>query len=74
MSEDLAGFSGQQIEVEKDNRGFPLTEILSDKCTFRVPSRGDLCPVCAMSKLDYDGMLDLRCAVCGYQAPGGGFT
>lgn len=35
--------------------------------------RGDICPLCGQSKLDYDGLLNLACSVCGY-AVGGCFT
>jgi uncharacterized protein (DUF983 family) len=34
---------------------------------------GDLCPSCRAGRLDYDGMLNLSCPVCGY-AVGGCFT
>jgi hypothetical protein len=32
---------------------------------------GDLCPQCQGGPLDYDGLLNLTCARCGY-TPGGG--
>ena len=32
---------------------------------------GDLCPQCQNELLDYDGLLNLTCARCGY-TPGGG--
>jgi hypothetical protein len=35
--------------------------------------RGDLCPQCRQEHLDYDGLLNLSCAHCGY-ALGGCFT
>ncbi len=31
---------------------------------------GDLCPKCGQEQLDYDGMLNLTCAVCGYSEAG----
>ena len=31
---------------------------------------GDLCPVCLKGKLDYDGMLNLSCEVCGFALSG----
>ena len=34
---------------------------------------GDLCPVCGKERLDYDGLLNLSCPVCG-PAVGGCFT
>ena len=38
------------------------------------PARpGGLCPQCQQGVLDYDGMLVLRCPVCGF-AEGGCFT
>ena len=34
---------------------------------------GDLCPNCKAGRMDYDGLLNLSCACCGYQL-GGCFT
>jgi hypothetical protein len=31
---------------------------------------GDLCPVCLRGRLDYDGMLNLSCEVCGFALSG----
>lgn len=31
---------------------------------------GDLCPVCGSERLDYDGLLNLTCPVCGPVAVG----
>ena len=31
---------------------------------------GDLCPVCAKGRLDYDGMLNLSCVECGFSLAG----
>lgn len=31
---------------------------------------GDLCPVCRAERLDYDGLLNLSCPVCGPAAVG----
>lgn len=33
---------------------------------------GMLCPVCSQGKLDYDGLLNLTCPVCGFQSGSGG--
>ena len=31
---------------------------------------GDLCPKCRVERLDYDGLLNLACAACGYSLSG----
>jgi uncharacterized protein (DUF983 family) len=33
---------------------------------------GMLCPACGKGILDYDGLLNLACMVCGFQSAGGG--
>jgi hypothetical protein len=38
------------------------------------PHSGDLCPVCGIGHLDYDGLLNLSCPKCGVTASGGCFT
>ncbi|HNR01875.1 MAG TPA: hypothetical protein PKK59_05005 [Anaerolineaceae bacterium] len=35
---------------------------------------GQLCPVCGKGIMNYDGLLILGCAVCGFKETGGGFT
>jgi len=35
--------------------------------------RGDRCPMCQQGVMDYDGLLNLACPVCGYTL-GGCFT
>lgn len=35
--------------------------------------RGDRCPMCHQGVMDYDGLLNLSCPVCGYTL-GGCFT
>ncbi len=35
---------------------------------------GDPCPACRGGPLDYDGMLNLACAKCGYTAGNGCYT
>jgi uncharacterized protein (DUF983 family) len=40
----------------------------------QAPRRGQECPHCHNGKLDYDGLAQLSCPVCGYVAEGGGFT
>lgn len=44
--------------------------------TARKPFRhGELCGICGLGILDYNGLLDLECPVCGYtEGPGGGCT
>lgn len=37
--------------------------------------RGEICGVCGLGVLDFNGLLDLECPVCGYtEGPGGGCT
>ena len=31
---------------------------------------GDMCPACGKGRLDYDGLLNLACAECGYSLSG----
>ncbi|MEW6285306.1 MAG: hypothetical protein AB1509_03685 [Chloroflexota bacterium] len=50
----------------------PQTVRKSKPC--RAPRFGQTCPECGKGKLDYDGLLQLVCPVCGYLASGGGFT
>jgi hypothetical protein len=35
-----------------------------------APKAGDLCPQCQSAKIDYDGLLNLRCPNCGYTLAG----
>jgi uncharacterized protein (DUF983 family) len=39
----------------------------------RIPQlhQGDLCPQCGRDKLDYNGLLELECPVCGFRDTGG---
>jgi len=41
-------------------------------CAAAAVSAGDVCPVCRAGRLDYDGMLNLFCPVCGRKFNGGG--
>ena len=34
------------------------------------PRAGDICPQCGQGVLDYDGMLNLACAACGFALAG----
>jgi len=38
------------------------------------PRAGQTCPNCGKGQLDYDGLLQLSCPLCGYVAEGGSFT
>jgi hypothetical protein len=40
----------------------------------RAPYRGQKCIRCRQARLEYDGLAQLSCPVCGYVAEGGGFT
>ena len=45
---------------------------LSDQ---RPVRRGETCPRCGIGQLDYNGLIDLECPVCGFTGgPGGGCT
>lgn len=35
---------------------------------------GEACPECHQGIMEYNGMLNLVCPVCGYREPGGAFT
>lgn len=48
--------------------------MMARAATCQSPSRGSTCPECEKGILNYDGLLNLVCPVCGYQAPGGAFT
>lgn len=47
-----------------------------EKVEVIVPLRkGELCPICKDGKLDYNGLLQLECPVCGFvNGEGGGCT
>ncbi|MEZ0396103.1 MAG: hypothetical protein ABWK53_06740 [Anaerolineales bacterium] len=40
----------------------------------RPPRSGDPCPRCGQGKLDYNGLLELECTVCGYRYTNGACT
>jgi hypothetical protein len=45
------------------------------KARVKPPAPGDLCLQCHVGRLDYDGLLHLTCALCGYTlADGAGCT
>ena len=50
----------------------PRTARKSNAC--RAPGPGQKCLECGKGILDYDGLLQLCCPVCGFTASGGGFT
>ncbi len=55
----------------------PASLVLSEQVLPAHPARelrpGDLCPECCTGHMDYDGLLNLACPICGY-ALGGCFT
>ncbi len=48
----------------------------ADRIELTGPARrGSICPNCGKGKLDYNGLLELECPVCGYRDTGGaGYT
>ncbi len=48
------------------------TKPAAKKCA--APKYGGKCPRCGRGKLDYNGLLELYCAACGYTAGSGGFS
>lgn len=53
-----------------DDLSFGEEEIISFP-----PEWGDVCPACEKGKLDYNGLLELECPICGFRySPGGGST
>jgi len=40
----------------------------------QTPRRGQMCGHCRQGQLEYDGLAQLSCPVCGYVAEGGSFT
>ena len=42
--------------------------------TCHVPRYGGKCAKCGRGKLDYNGLLQLVCPLCGYVAESGGFS
>jgi len=55
--------------------GFVLHELSTEDEQDQVPPArvlhaGDLCPVCGVEHLDYDGLLNLSCPNCGPAAVG----
>ncbi|MBN2387290.1 MAG: hypothetical protein JXB85_09735 [Anaerolineales bacterium] len=43
----------------------------SPLCNLRPLRPGDPCPDCGQTKLDYNGLLELECLICGYRNSGG---
>ena len=54
-------------ELEVMDQGHVINDNL------KRPRAGDLCPVCQLERLDYDGLLNLSCPECG-AISGGCFT
>ena len=51
-------------DSEPDQRGTSNAELRS----------GSLCPRCGEGCLDYNGLIELECPLCGYTLGGGGCT
>ncbi len=43
-------------------------------CLIRPPRSCDPCPRCGNGKMDYNGLLELECIVCGYRYNNGACT
>jgi hypothetical protein len=43
----------------------------SARVIFVEPRSGQACPRCSQGKLDYNGLLELECPLCGYVISGG---
>jgi len=66
-----APFSTPVISVPEQMVSAPENEVSSR----RPVRRGEPCPRCGVGVLDYNGMIDLECPVCGFtEGPGGGCT
>ena len=61
------------IELESAPFVINMEEAFQNNPPEAAPHAGDACPHCHTGRLDYDGMLNLACPVCGY-AMGGCFT
>jgi hypothetical protein len=62
-----------RLEADLPTITVELEDALSNQKQHRLRS-GDLCPVCRIGYLDYDGLLNLSCPECGAMASGGCFT
>jgi uncharacterized protein (DUF983 family) len=51
------------LTLQKEDENVPKTALHA----------GDVCPKCSQGRLDYDGLLNLACPVCGFSI-GGCFT
>lgn len=60
----------QQENCSPDQQGTAMSE-----SRFYIPlRRGDPCPKCRKGKLDYDSLLELACAQCGFVLSDGSWT
>jgi hypothetical protein len=50
----------------------PSTSLDDLQPSTHIVRRGECCPRCGLGKLDYNGLLDLECPVCGYSEGLGG--
>lgn len=76
----LIGWTGMATSIPHKSKSRQLKKKTSKPRAARkskvcsAPRPGQKCPECGKGKLDYDGLLQLCCPVCGYTASGGGFT
>lgn len=55
----------QEEEIDPDQQ-FNLPGVVAHGL-----QRGDACPVCGLGRLEFNGLLDLECANCGYSEGSG---
>ncbi len=61
----------EQPSLSDLSSGLPAPDEI---CPIRPPRSGDPCPRCGQGKLDYNGLLELECTVCGYRYNNGACT
>ena len=59
-------------QTTRIDREKPLAIMIhqAEPVVIKEPHAGDQCPVCGVGQMDYDGMLNLACGVCGFMLSG----